>query len=255
MITSCLAGGLCNFLFQIAAIQSLAIDNKDIAIFDFDLATQRHKNIYSYRSDILRNVNIGKVTPINVYNEPNFHYNNLPYLPNYLYNGYFQCEKYFIHNREIILELFSPTNDTIEYINKKYFNLLNGETCSIHVRRTDYVDRYSEYHPPCTIEYYKAAINEIKDCDKFLIFSDDINWCKQNFIGNKFTFIENERDVIDLYLMSKCKNNIIANSSFSWWGTWLNINENKKIIAPKKWFGPAKPLNTNDIYPKNCIIL
>ena len=91
------------------------------------------------------------------------------------------------------------------------------------------------------------------NCENFIIFSDDIKWCKNNFIGDKFTFIEGEKDYIDLWLMSLCNHNIIANSSFSWWGAWLNQNPNKKVIAPINWFGPEKKLNPKDIYCKNWI--
>jgi 5'(3')-deoxyribonucleotidase len=84
----------------------------------------------------------------------------------------------------------------------------------------------------------------------FLIFSDDIEWCKENFpnISDKFIFIEGNKDYEDLYIMSKCKNNIISNSTFSWWGAWLNQNENKKVVAPLKWFGSSINHNTKDLY-------
>ena len=86
-----------------------------------------------------------------------------------------------------------------------------------------------------------------------LVFSDDIDWCKGVFRGDRFTFIEGEKDYIDLYIMSQCKNNIIANSTFSWWGAWLNKNKNKKIVAPKKWFGSLISHNTKDLIPKEWI--
>ena len=96
-------------------------------------------------------------------------------------------------------------------------------------------------------------MNNFPPKTKFLIFSDDITWCKKNFIGDSFIFIENEVDFIDMYLMSMCINNIIANSTFSWWGAWLNKNKNKKIISPINWFGPAKPLNIRDVIPHNWV--
>ena len=88
-----------------------------------------------------------------------------------------------------------------------------------------------------------------------MVFSDDLDWCKETFLGNRFTFISGNRDYQDLFLMSMCKNNIIANSSFSWWGAWLNTNLNKKVIAPKKWFGPQLSLSSDDIYPNTWEII
>jgi len=91
----------------------------------------------------------------------------------------------------------------------------------------------------------------------YLIFSDDIEWCKLNFdfLENKI-FVNGNTDFQDLYLMSKCNDNIIANSTFSWWGAWLNQNPNKKVIAPKIWFGNFySNFNTNDLYFQDSIIL
>ena len=104
------------------------------------------------------------------------------------------------------------------------------------------------------IEYYQNSVNIVGEDKHYLIFSDDVNWCQDNFnfIKNK-TIITNNLDYQDLYLMSLCKNNIIANSSFSWWGAWLNNNKDKKVIAPSKWFGEKANLNQNDIIPKEWI--
>ena len=89
-----------------------------------------------------------------------------------------------------------------------------------------------------------------------LVFSDDIKWCKDNFTEGPFIFVGGGEDYIDLHLMSKCKNNIIANSSFSWWGAWLNNNENKRVIAPKDWFGSSNShLNTDDLIPGDWEII
>ena len=92
------------------------------------------------------------------------------------------------------------------------------------------------------------------DTEIFVVFSDDIKWCKENFIGNNFYFVENEKDYIEMYLMSSCNNNIISNSSFSWWSAWINENENKKIIGPKNWFGPSlSNISDRDIIPLEWI--
>jgi hypothetical protein len=100
------------------------------------------------------------------------------------------------------------------------------------------------------------AIKKMPKDSVFLIFSDDIQWCKENFpdMPEKFRFIEGNKDYEDLYIMSHCKNNIIANSSFSWWGAWLNSNLEKTIIAPATWFGPTLQNNdTTDLYCEGWI--
>ena len=123
---------------------------------------------------------------------------------------------------------------------------------SIHVRRGDYV-KHPNHHPVQTIEYYNKSVEMVGKDTTIVVFSDDIEWCKKNFNIDNIIYIEDEKDYIELYLMSLCDNNIISNSSFSWWGAWLNTNENKKVIAPNKWFGSAINENTNDIIPKGWI--
>ena len=90
------------------------------------------------------------------------------------------------------------------------------------------------------MSYYHKAIDIIKP-ENLLIFSDDINWCKESFkdYKNKIFYIDDNPDYIELWLMSMCKNNILANSTFSWWGAWLNNNNEKIVVAPTKWFGSA----------------
>jgi len=120
-------------------------------------------------------------------------------------------------------------------------------SCSIHIRRGDYTSNVnSNIHGTCSLEYYKKATeymqNKYKDI-YYYIFSDDITWVKENLKLENAVYIESEEKRIpheDIYLMSLCSNNIIANSSFSWWGTWLNNNLNKTVIAPKRWFEDNK---------------
>ena len=156
-----------------------------------------------------------------------------------------------------IRELFSFSEEYKNSIKQKYKDLLEGETCSIHVRRGDYL-KLPNHHPVQSLNYLMKGVREMPEDTKFLIFSDDINWCKQNFpnIPDKFIFIEGNSDYEDLLLMSLCKNNIIANSSFSWWAAWLNENVDKKVIAPSKWFGTANSINnTKDLIPETWKII
>lgn len=159
-------------------------------------------------------------------------------------SGYFQCEGYFINIREILLEQFSINSNVAQYTKKiKKEILVTNNCCSIHVRRGDFINNLNKnIHGSCTLEYYKKAeeIIKLKDINvKFFIFSDDIQWCKNNFEIDNAIYVKTEEDRLpheDMYLMSLCKYNIIANSSYSWWAAWLNKNDDKLVIAPKRWF-------------------
>lgn len=157
--------------------------------------------------------------------------------------GYFQTEKYFENIRGVLLEQFTlnahlsdSTNTYVEAIKKQ------SNTCALHVRRGDFISdlKANSVHGTCDLEYYKKAIKFIKktqDQLKFYVFSDDIDWAKENLEISNATFIDHKcKPHEDLFLMSLCNHNITANSSFSWWGAWLNKNKNKTVIAPKKWF-------------------
>jgi len=133
---------------------------------------------------------------------------------------------------------------------------------SLHIRRGDYLTMQKAIDTigVCPLDYYDKAIREITRKIKnptFFIFSDDINWVKENLKTNSPTIFVSGgklKDYEELILMSKCKHNIIANSSFSWWGAWLNNNPNKIVIAPKKWFKDTSK-NTRDLIPESWLKL
>lgn len=176
--------------------------------------------------------------------------------------GYFQCEKYFKNIRNILLKEFiikqEPSNYTKE-IKQKIKKSQNS--CSLHIRRGDFLnEKNSNIHGVCTLEYYENAIKYLEKEEKainYFIFSDDIEWVKDNLKLENATYIESEEKRIpheDIYLMSLCMHNIIANSSFSWWGAWLNENINKIVIGPKTWFIDKNINNqSNDILCENWI--
>ena len=249
MVSCTLAGGLGNYLFQIAAAHCVAVKNNDVSMFDFDSSIRVHRSIKVYQDNILRNVKVGMPILKVQYDEPSFAYNELPYQEGMLLNGYFQSEKYL--NRSLVLDLYSIDDVSKKYIHEKYGNNFD-KSVSIHIRRGDYLQR-QDRHPVQSIDYYKNAIEYFDKSKKFYILSDDIEWCKLHFKGDQFKFIENEKDYIDLWIMSLCEHNIIANSSFSWWGAWLNQNPNKIVIAPKNWFGPKKKLDDKDLVPSRWI--
>jgi len=174
---------------------------------------------------------------------------------------YFQTEKYFIEYENDIRKDFefiiTPSKQ-----NKKIIYLIHScNSISIHIRRWDYItDKQSnDFHWTCNLNYYKKAINIINKKVQnpiFFFFSDDIKWVKENLkIKEKSYYIDwNNADTNyeDMRLMSLCKHNIIANSSFSWWWAWLNKNKEKIVIAPSKWFND-KRINYSDIISINWI--
>ena len=179
MITCNLMGGLGNYMFQITAAYSLALDNEDSLVLNNKTSVSVHKHIDTYRNNILRNLTYGETTTDKIYSKPFFHYNEIPYTPNLKLNGYYQSEKYFKHNRNKVLECFSIDTESRKYIDRKYGDILKNKTCSIHVRRGDYLG-LSNIHPPCSLSYYNEAVKQVDDDVVYLVFSDDIEWCKEN---------------------------------------------------------------------------
>lgn len=160
------------------------------------------------------------------------------------YIGFWQSEKYFFEIRENLLETFKfPPEKNTKNLSLKE-KIFGKNYVSIHIRRGDYLN-YINTQDICHINYYKESIEIIMKLinpDGFIIFSDDINWCKQKIIpllcNNNYILVDwnqNQNSFRDMELMSYCKHNIIANSTFSWWGAWLNKNKKKIVIAPKKW--------------------
>lgn len=248
MIYCKLKGGLGNMLFQIAATISISIDNG----FEYSfinvknniqtLETINNRDTKNYLNLFNKlNLNFDEITNIDFVEYP-FNYKNIKISDNVIIDGYFQSQKYFNHNRENILNKinFSGINNEIldyDFENKNY--------CSIHVRRGDYTKLTNHYHQ---LDIMKNT------SDIFLVFSDDIEYCKEMFNEvDNLLFVENKSDYVELYMMSLCKNNIIANSSFSWCGAWLNKNENKVVVAPEKWFGPEITEYSGDIIPEKWI--
>lgn len=167
-------------------------------------------------------------------------------LDNVYLSGYWQTDKYFSSIREKLLEDFDfelANSQVSEWEDK----IKNKNSVSIHIRRGDYLQG-KLYGGICTSLYYAKAIEYIKmkvPNARFFVFSDDVEWVKQQEEFKGFVVVDrNEQTtaISDMYLMSLCKYNIIANSSFSWWAAWLNKNEQKIVIAPQHWLnGKSTP--------------
>jgi hypothetical protein len=165
------------------------------------------------------------------------------YEKNIYLDGYWQNEEYLKDTRDELLKDFTLKDDISKEAKKYLKDIKNSQSISLHVRRGDYVQNShaNSVHGISDLEYYKKAIRYIEknvESPNFYIFSDDISWCKENFyfLENKVFIDDTKCAFDDLELMKNCKHNIIANSTFSWWAAWLNINNDKVVVAPKVWW-------------------
>jgi hypothetical protein len=199
-----------------------------------------------------------------VYKEPHLSFDiNYASLPNRSYlKGYWQSEKYFENNKLNILNDLNIITDQ-SYQNKEISKQIASTlSVSLHIRRGDYIanSAYSATHGTCDLRYYENAVSylikNIGENFTLFAFSDDPEWVSSNvkfpintcYVNNN----SSEYNYEDLRLMSECNHNIIANSSFSWWGAWLNTYKNKTVIAPSIWYADQSIFN-NDIIPENWI--
>jgi hypothetical protein len=249
MIVTKLQGGLGNQIFQWAYAKSLEIQHQvpmmlDLSYFYKDNGTDTKRIFCLDKFPNLKfNIFSSSGNFINVSDDSYFRELKIDSNYNYYLNGFWQNEKYFEDNKFEILKELSPSDEILKKLTLTPF--IEKNVVSLHVRRTDYV-KSNGYHPVQSIEYYKKALDIIGEYDYIFVFSDDIQWCKDNLTFNNMIFMEGFDDVEDLWLMSMCKNNIIANSSFSWWGAWLNQNKNKKVILPKRWFADYVEYDPNN---------
>jgi hypothetical protein len=285
MITVYLNGGLGNQMFQFAAAYALSKKNKrkiKLNLSNYNINSRNFElNIFNLDSrEILisdKKTILGKYIWKLVEHKLLFFFKNVFFERyNFVFDssffelsgnahlfGYFQSEKYFNFIRDDIIKIFKfkRTSDPnyLEVVRK----IKASNSVSVHIRRGDYVLNKSAnaFHGVLPIAYYKKAINLIKAHvfkPKLFLFTDDPEWVRKNFnFLGRFELIDINRGELsyrDMELMSLCKHNIIANSSFSWWGAWLNLNQDKIVVAPKKWLrDESVPLN--DIIPDSWLTL
>jgi Glycosyl transferase family 11 len=259
-VTAELMGQLGNQMFQIAAATSLALDHNAIPIFPS--LVQPSDPVFNFKENyekVLFRVKVKGMRPLNyTYREPRYSYVPIQYRPNMKIFGWFQSERYFAHHRAEILQLFAPSAEIMDYLKGKYEEIINHpKTVSIHYRSYLKEDPEQKAHNTLPLDYFKKAITLFPEDALFVVFSNKIGWCKKNFaaIPRKMVFIEGEKHYHDLFLMSLCKNNIVSNSSFSWWGAYLNQNPDKIVVAPTPWFNPAYCSDTGDLIPKSWITI
>lgn len=275
MIINHILGGLGNQMFQYAAARSLALhlncesfsDLRGFSNYElhngYELNRVFNVNSKPARDKQIRNVLGWRANPLcmkflrqplfesfqgNTFIvEPHFHYwpEFFDITSNSYLHGYWQSEKYFIAAEDLIRKDFTFRMPLEGKNLQLKDSIQTRQSVSIHIRRGDYLNqkKNTKIMNSCSLDYYYDAIKYISnavDNPSFYIFSDDIDWVKSNFQFEHPTFYVDWNTGLDSYcdmhLMSLCKHNIIANSSFSWWGAWLNQNQDKIVIAPKKWF-------------------
>lgn len=239
-------GRLGNQLFQIASTIGIAIENKSNYSFPN----------WSYNSYLKNPLPVldSEVRQKIIHNEFCYKHFNVNNDLTTDFFGYLQSYKFF--NNIDVKHFFELKEEHLLYRNKYKFD----NSVSIHVRRTDYLTNNHVY-PSLSIDYYKRALDEldklgIKDYVVY-VFSDDIEWCKDNFnfIENIY-FISGYNEIVELYMMSECTNNIISNSTFSWWSAYLNKNLDKNVICPSTWFNTCDEIKNfiyDDLIPKEWI--
>jgi len=289
MVTVLLSGGLGNQMFQYAAAKSLATRlNTPLSI---DLYTFRKKTLATirpYELDIFNIVDIPetistkakfvtKARPFIQKHRPFFQKFGIftdtyaiLYQPvfenitgNIIMSGYFQNEKYFKNIADDLRVDFSFKNPLTDKNTQVAEQITNKQSIAIHIRRGDYLNANSQSNFVILDKaYYESAIEYMTNHiakPEFFIFSEDFDWIKENlnFKGYPVTFIDwnkGKDSYMDMQLMSLCKHNIIANSSFSWWAAWLNSNKDKIVIAPELWFREEeKNKLLDDFYPEGWI--
>ena len=247
-------GRLANQMFQYAAIKGIAANRE----FEFCLPP---REVFGIKDPMVKNSDTNLydcflLSPFNkqisnnqTYVEQTFAFdenlfNNCP--DNLDLIGYFQTEKYFKHIEDEIRKDFTFSSDVLNPSKEQFESVFgDSEVISLHVRRGDYVGHSA--HPVQSIEYYEQALSRFDSDIPVLVFSDDPDWCMNTFTDDRFSVSQTGDTRIDLCLMSMCDYHIIANSSYSWWGSWLA--KSKKTIAPSNWFsGELSHKDTKDIY-------
>jgi len=258
-VTCFLNGQLGNQLHQVSAALCLALDNEADAVFpEFRIRTdvgipENYKHVFwRINTDPLP-------TPVeHIWREPKHTYVPIKYMPNMKLIGHYQSYKYSDKHRDLIVSLFSPSDEILEIISGKYQSILEHPcTVAIHLRTYHKEDPGHANFAKCGYSYFKKAVQLFPNDARFLFFSDDIKWCKKQFenLAKDITFIEGNPHYIDFYLISLCKHQIISYSTFSWWAAYLNTNPNKKVVAPQRWFVPRREYDNKEIVPEDWVVI
>ena len=275
-------GRLGNQMFEYAALRGIAAHHG----YDWSIPPFYMKGIENYslnecfKLGSVRNENLNILDDAQYVGERFFHFDDLLFEKcpdNVSLHGFFQSEKYFKHISDKIRKDYTFRDEHLEPCEEFIKQFDGQEPIMLHVRRGDpnlvdprgfkwaYVN-CSDQHPVQSLEYYEKALEQFDSDQPVIVFSDSPEWVKEQefFKGDRFLISEPQDKYsdgsylpyVDLCLMSLCSHAIIANSSMSWWGAWLQSNPNKKVIAPKMWFGPAyADKDTKDLYCPDWIVI
>jgi hypothetical protein len=256
-VTASLAGQLGNQCFILAAAVSLALDNGALAVFP-DLSSKTSYGIPLNHQKIFHRLHSYPLPEKMVkyhYHEPRFPYAPIPYQPDMKLHGYFQSEQYFREHKDEILALFAPSEQIKSHL-EMYYSTILEHPCSVAIHMRSYLaeDPQQRYYPNYARKYYERAASFFPEDALFVVFSNDMPRCKSLLKGlaKEMLFIEGEPYYHDFYLMSMCKHQIIANSTFSWWAAYLNPNPDKLVIAPQLW---GYKFNAKDLIPPEWTVL
>lgn len=236
--------GFGNQMFQVAAVYGIARSNNANPVFFRYWNNMRH---FSGNFPLMT----PPLEPAFSIKEKSFDYNNIVLPTNKTFidiEGYFQSHKYFESAEDEVRELFEFKKEIYQDVLNVYKAADLGTTCSISVRRGDYV-RLQHIHPLQPDDYWERAQKTVEQLDTihtYIVFSDDIEWCRRNVhlfnkTGKRVLFMQGRTQIDDFIFITLCDHNIITNSTFSWWGAYLNKNPDKIVVMPKLWFGPTGP--------------
>ena len=274
-------GRLGNQMFEYAAVRGIA----DKHGYEWCIPPFNRTGIENYslqqcfKLESVKEENLNFIENYQYVQEPHFHFSEELFEKcpdNVSLHGFFQTEKYFQHISDEIRKDFTFHDEHLDLC-KEMIESVEGEPIMLHVRRGDpnltdsrgfkwSYTQCGDQHPVQPVEYYERALAEFDDDQPVIVFSDSVDWVKEQefFSGDRFLISEpvdkysdgSYTPYTDLCLMSLCSHAIIANSSMSWWGAWIIANPNKKVIAPRMWFGPAyADKDIKDLYCSDWIVL
>jgi hypothetical protein len=268
-------GGLGNQMFQYAFY--LALKKKDPKV-KLDVSDFKYYKLHAYQLENVFDLNgikyslpynsfflriIRRIARIDVIREDTLYHPDVLDIKGWsYYSGYWCSEEYFKTIANEVRESFQFKNKLEDKNKELSIRIIESNSVSIHIRRGDYVESEINrkiYGDICTIRYYLNAIERISQLvenPRFFIFSNDIEWCKENLSIKNSEFVDwntGTNSYIDMQLMSLCKNNILANSTFSWWAGWLNTNKEKIVTVPSRFFNDILQSNMDTLVPKEWI--
>lgn len=275
-VSCVIQGGLGNQLFQIAAAYDYGFKYNKTPIFKnvdnlynpFNHERKTFwKTLFSNKLNVVDDDEYNKIQFTHINEARNNIYNELPYAKgNVMLHGYFQSYKYISEKTRIkMIELIYSNEDYMyeaydiyEKIKKIFGDVEDDDMISLHIRRGDYL-LIDKFHTNLDKEYYDKSYD--KSCSignkkrAVVVFSDDIEWCKSNIKYDKIYFIDINNVSVEFILLSLFQNNIIANSTFSWFASYISSFKDKIVIAPKKWFDVNGPQQFSDIFTDKMIII